>query len=515
MINKNLKKIIILIIILIIQSNSLPGQNSGSIHTIATDSTKDEIDPYLTNYWYDGNFSYDFRILNSEFSPLWLTYVEVSPDYSSRIKANNIKFDKYHHFILSDEFTVSDTTRISELRHPIIENFLGKPVAIWIDTDSSRTDLFYSYLQDSVWVKPANVTLDFSIESLPVYITIDDFRLSNQTNSTNFLFWVIDSSINSRSLLSNYTWGDQETIHHGHHKIVNLKARYSLKNHLWVLIEEKIDTDSVSINAMILPKDSLNWKGPYELLRIKTDKTYANLCLYDFSDHNDALLLNWVENDFPKDTSVIFESDSIRFTEDFTRPYQINFPSLNIVTNNLLVNGVCMTIPSPYYLFSIFTDQEYELYISETRIWKDNLVYKSKNFIDPQSISGLYRNNFVCCWCEINNDQSNILCYSDYITIGSIKNDQSSPINVNILYQNRPNPFNASTTIEYYLHSPQNIIIELFDLLGKKIKTIYSGFQTQGYHRLRLDSDQLSTGIYYFRLNTNAGTQTIKGILIK
>lgn len=83
------------------------------------------------------------------------------------------------------------------------------------------------------------------------------------------------------------------------------------------------------------------------------------------------------------------------------------------------------------------------------------------------------------------------------------------------LFQNYPNPFNPTTTIEYYLNKSAEIKLEVFDLLGKKIKTLVNEFQKIGEYIVTFDSDNLPSGIYFYRLISGDYSETKKLILLK
>ncbi len=73
------------------------------------------------------------------------------------------------------------------------------------------------------------------------------------------------------------------------------------------------------------------------------------------------------------------------------------------------------------------------------------------------------------------------------------------------LYQNYPNPFNPSTVIEYSLAEPAFVQITLYDILGRKIKELFSGEQYSGLHKINFDASGLesglSSGVYLYTLN--------------
>jgi hypothetical protein len=72
---------------------------------------------------------------------------------------------------------------------------------------------------------------------------------------------------------------------------------------------------------------------------------------------------------------------------------------------------------------------------------------------------------------------------------------------------NFPNPFNASTTIQYSLPIDADITIEIYNLLGQKIDVLYNGNQQAGNHSLIWDASAVSSGVYFY--NINAGDYNI------
>ncbi|UCC80954.1 MAG: T9SS type A sorting domain-containing protein [Candidatus Zixiibacteriota bacterium] len=83
------------------------------------------------------------------------------------------------------------------------------------------------------------------------------------------------------------------------------------------------------------------------------------------------------------------------------------------------------------------------------------------------------------------------------------------------LPQNYPNPFNASTTISYSLPEPADIRIEIFDILGRKVETLFSGLQEAGEHTVSWRPGDISSGIYYYRIGSEDFGQSRSCLLIK
>ncbi len=85
------------------------------------------------------------------------------------------------------------------------------------------------------------------------------------------------------------------------------------------------------------------------------------------------------------------------------------------------------------------------------------------------------------------------------------------------LAQNYPNPFNPETVIAYSIAKNGFVSIKLYDILGKEIATLVNNFRTAGNYKVELNADnyKMSTGIYYYQIESNGFTDTKKMILVK
>ena len=89
-----------------------------------------------------------------------------------------------------------------------------------------------------------------------------------------------------------------------------------------------------------------------------------------------------------------------------------------------------------------------------------------------------------------------------------------------VLYQNYPNPFNASTSIKFLVQLPGNIKLEIYDYLGRKIKTLINEYKNKGEYSIewngKNENDQdVSSGIYFSRILNSNISLSKKMILIK
>lgn len=123
-------------------------------------------------------------------------------------------------------------------------------------------------------------------------------------------------------------------------------------------------------------------------------------------------------------------------------------------------------------------------------------------------------------------NQHYVLVFQDTIFVeGAGFNDPNSN-NLVIDYslsQNYPNPFNPSTTIKYsisnvetrYASSLQHIALKVYDTLGREIATLVNEEKTPGNYEVKFDGSNLSSGVYFYKLEAGSFSSTKKFVLMK
>lgn len=96
----------------------------------------------------------------------------------------------------------------------------------------------------------------------------------------------------------------------------------------------------------------------------------------------------------------------------------------------------------------------------------------------------------------------------------------SNEVNVGIptkydLSQNYPNPFNPSTKINFDLPVDGKVSLKLFDMSGREVATLVNEVKTAGYYTISFNASNLSSGVYFYRLNAGDFTVTKKMMLVK
>jgi hypothetical protein len=83
------------------------------------------------------------------------------------------------------------------------------------------------------------------------------------------------------------------------------------------------------------------------------------------------------------------------------------------------------------------------------------------------------------------------------------------------LSQNYPNPFNPTTIIKYELPKSSEVRLSVFDVLGREVTVLVDERTDAGVHEVKFDGSNLSSGVYFYRLQAGDFTQTKRLLLLK
>jgi photosystem II stability/assembly factor-like uncharacterized protein len=83
------------------------------------------------------------------------------------------------------------------------------------------------------------------------------------------------------------------------------------------------------------------------------------------------------------------------------------------------------------------------------------------------------------------------------------------------LNQNYPNPFNPSTSISFSLSSKSFVSLKVFDIIGREVATLVNGELSAGNHTRQWNAVNMSSGVYFYRLQTGTFTDVKKLVLLR
>lgn len=103
----------------------------------------------------------------------------------------------------------------------------------------------------------------------------------------------------------------------------------------------------------------------------------------------------------------------------------------------------------------------------------------------------------------------------DYDVITGVNNNITSIPNEFSLSQNYPNPFNPSTKISYTIPSNGLVTLKIFNMLGKEVASLVNEVKSAGTYEVNFNAANLSSGVYFYRLESGNFVDTKKMFLLK
>ena len=76
-----------------------------------------------------------------------------------------------------------------------------------------------------------------------------------------------------------------------------------------------------------------------------------------------------------------------------------------------------------------------------------------------------------------------------------------------------PNPFTFETTIVYLLKAKSEVVLEVYNVFGERIKTLVNSNESEGIHQVKFDAADLPAGVYYYQLTVDGKSKTEKIVL--
>jgi hypothetical protein len=95
-----------------------------------------------------------------------------------------------------------------------------------------------------------------------------------------------------------------------------------------------------------------------------------------------------------------------------------------------------------------------------------------------------------------------------------VKANNTEPIKYE-LSQNYPNPFNPITNIKYQIQKTGQVTLKIYDITGREIKTLVNEIKNPGSYIVTFNGTELSSGVYFYRIQSGDFVQVKKMVLIK
>lgn len=200
-----------------------------------------------------------------------------------------------------------------------------------------------------------------------------------------------------------------------------------------------------------------------------------------------SLAIAHVDLDYPLGGETFFIGDTVRIewhprqTHD-PNNWDIEYSDDGGSTWSIIVED--LPVPQENYLWVVSQDEADEAYV---RIIQDNVDGNYSDVSGPITILAEPVNLF----------------------------DENSPVMSYTLEQNYPNPFNPTTTISYSLPQQSSIKLTVLDIQGRVVTILSESDKLPGNYKIQWNGkdhsgNQVSTGVYFCRLQTGSFSQTIK-----
>ncbi len=365
---------------------------------------------------------------------------------------------------------------------------------------------------------------------LIMFLSASAVRAQNLLNNPES---VVFDSLNSRYLVSN--WGDGAIIQmdsEGKQSYFStaLMGRYRMAG-LYIVEDTLLaavgDAPDAGLAGFLLDSGELLFTIiipdvglPNDIVSDKNGVVYVTDYwgdkLYRIIDHAPALM---IDEGLEYPNGLIYDAENHRLLV-----LSVMGTGSPIIAVNLDDHSLSTVVTTGFYgTDGITRDDAGYVYVSE---WENDSIYRyDGTFSMPSELFSTGHDDPADIYYDsvhrvlaVPNFSANTVDFVEVITSVTDLEGQNLPEKVQI-HQNYPNPFNSQTTISFDLDQPTTITLSIFDVQGKRIRTLVANrLYGMGSHQIRWDAkdDQgrpVSTGIYIYRFTSRDRIETRKMIL--
>ncbi len=241
----------------------------------------------------------------------------------------------------------------------------------------------------------------------------------------------------------------------------------------------------------------------------------------------DEINKSLIDNEFLKNKEK-FDLENV----EFNNTKKMSFKNLN--------EPILEFTESPYkYKKNGFVVSESNIELAVTRFdtyielnWERNKYSKASYFLINKSIDGIKFNLLAEILALDDKEKYNYIDYFDknqdvsyynivQVNIDSTENHSSiikvgtGLTNIFEIKPNYPNPFNPITQLSVEMYESSEVQIAVYDVVGKRIATIFDGTLSQGIYTFQFDGSNYPSGLYFCEVKTPTGNQVQKMLLAK
>ena len=189
----------------------------------------------------------------------------------------------------------------------------------------------------------------------------------------------------------------------------------------------------------------------------------------------------------------------------------------DVIDDSTIANKkLFFTIPVNGYADGMKTDKDGNIYCTcSSAVWVISSTGEQIGKIDlPSNVSASN-----CAWGDSDFKTLFITAGTSVYRVRpfaiSTDNNDSELLKEFKLFQNYPNPFNPSTNISYSIPTNSQVVLKIYDALGKEIMTIENRERTAGTYVVPFNARNLASGVYYYKITADDFSEVKKLVLIK
>lgn len=481
------------VLFLIIFSSSLVAQWSNIVK-ITSGEFDDEMPVFASYLPIYGPSSYvDYLVFTRKDSVATNICMKKTIEYGRKWDGNVI-------YITSDSFVNKSPSIARRIAYPSYE----KIMIVWQSDRNGSNDIYYSLGDGLNWSAPKQITTE----------PTEDISPSVGVFGTTFIVvWESDGCIKS-SVFLNSQWSSAINITDS-----NFNSSPKITSSQWnlpVVFWDKQIEDSVQILYSIFENNI--WSIP-KLFKTINDK--SNLSITKMFDN---IQVTWNQK---KETDIEIYGKMLEGT------FESNI-SMDEFTHNKDASSIFVPViwkeQNQYFYYDVIVYEDSSFSNNQIRV-KCMFTHEDEIF----NTNGLDKNPVVSCgvedtetfpypynvwvvWQSNEGGRWHLLGSYFKITAWGVE-DKNTP-EIFKLDQNYPNPFNYGTNIPYSIEKPVDVNLEIFNVLGIRVKTFFESHPSAGEYQIYWDGKDesgvlLPSGVYYYRMSSGSHFQNKRLIFLK
>ena len=290
------------------------------------------------------------------------------------------------------------------------------------------------------------------------------------------------------------------------HYLSEIKTRYwtySYSNDEWIKPDRPVQLQFGEAVSLIYTHDqpkTLVWRTRYDVIPIEDDDNSSDLTFVippqpeyfiDFEEQADYIPIYVI---LPDNMVGYDEGELALFIDDVLYGSTVIYGQL--VQIRAYIIGIDLDNANIEFRFYQYGPRSSELMISDYQVYDEITKSYRSGQLDFSERRNFYQISLIESSAEI------------------------KPPSVTMLEGNFPNPFNPTTTINYSLAESGAVRLQIFNIRGQLVKSIVDEFQDAGFyavewHGTDIRGLEVASGIYFYRLETSAGRDVRRMVLLK